>query len=211
MAKRPHKGNPELNVTSFCDIITVSIVALFMVMVIVIDLALRTPKVRPTPLAIQTTNQPVYVECRANQLYFIDRVEIAEAMRAASRELRGRALSGETNAMEEALSRDVGNEYYRLDNSFMMMGVIALIPRPDVPGLPPPGLDDNDNAAFARVLRTLDTNQHYLVYLVRDDSFDAFRKTRDYGARNGFLSGWEYLDRGEPITFEGMFNRVKAE
>lgn len=211
MAKRPHKGNPELNVTSFCDIITVSIVALFMVMVIVIDLALRTPKVRPTPLAISTTNQPVFVECRGGQLYFIDRVEIAEAMRTASRDIRGRALSGDANAMEEALSRDVGNDYYRLDNSFMMMGVVALVPRPDVAGIAPPGDDDKEDSMFSRVLRTLDTNLHYIVYLVRDDSFDTFRKTRDYGARNGFLSGWEYLDRTEPITFEGMFNRVKAE
>ncbi len=211
MAKRPHKGNPELNVTSFCDIITVSIVALFMVMVIVIDLALRTPKVRPTPLAISTTNQPVFVECRGDQLYFIDRVEIAEAMRTAAREIRGRALSGDANATEEALSRDVGNEYYRLDNSFMMMGVVALLPRPGVPGLPPPESADTDDSTFSRILGTLRTNQHYLVYLVRDDSFNAFRKTRDFGARNGFLSGWEYLDRDEPITFEGMFNRVKAE
>lgn len=210
MAKRPKKDNPELNVTSFCDIITVSIVALFMVMVIVIDLALRTPKVRPTPLALSTTNTPVYIECRGNQIYPIDRVEIAEAMRIASRDIRARALSGETNAMVEAMSREVGNEFYRLDNSFMMMGVVALIPKPDVPGLPPPN-DQQPDGPFNRLVKSLSTNQHYLVYLVRDDSFEAFRKARDFGARNGFLTGWEYLDRSEPITFEGMFSKVKAE
>lgn len=210
MAKRPHKDNPELNVTSFCDIITVTIVALFMVMVIVIDLALRTPKVRPTPLALATTNQPIYVECRGNQIYFIDRVEITEAMRAASRDIRARALSGEEGAMELAMSKDVGNDVYRLDNSFMMMGVIALIPRPDVPGMQPPTKEQPDGA-FSRLVKTLNTNMHYLVYLVRDDSFEAFRLARDYGARNGFLTGWEYLGRDEPITFEGMFSRVKAE
>lgn len=210
MAKRPQKKEPELNVTSFCDIITVSIVALFMVMVIVIDLALRTPKVRATPLALETTNLPVYVECRGNQIYPIDRVEIAEAMRTASLEIRGRALSGEANAMEEAMSKDVGNEFYRLDNSFMMMGVVALIPRRNVPGLAAPD-DEHPDGDFSRLLKTLNTNLHYLVYLVRDDSFATFRKARDLGARNGFLTGWEYLDRDEPITFEGLFSKVKAE
>jgi hypothetical protein len=210
MARRPNKGNPELNVTSFCDIITVSIVALFMVMVIVIDLALRTPKVRPTPLAVATTNSPVYIECRGGQIYPIDRVEILAAMRDASRELRERALSGDSGALEQAMSRDVGNEFYRLDNSFMMMGVIALVPRPNIAGMsaPEPKQEEGD---FQRMISSLSTNQHYLVYLVRDDSFSAFRQARDYGAREGFLTGWEYLDRDEPITFEGMFSRVKAE
>ncbi|HMP75406.1 MAG TPA: hypothetical protein PKE12_03820 [Kiritimatiellia bacterium] len=209
MAKRPPKNNPELNVTSFCDIITVSIVALFMVMVIVIDLALRTPKVRPTPLALATTNQPVYVECRNNQLFFIDKVEIAEAMRTASRDIRARALSGEDGAMEAAMSADIGNRFYRLDNSFMMMGVIALVPRPDIAGIEPPS--DEDEGPFGRIIGNLSTNQHYLVYLVRDDSFETFKRARDIGAQNGFLTGWEYLGRDEPITFEGMFSKVKAE
>jgi biopolymer transport protein ExbD len=210
VAKRPRRGNPDLNVTSFCDIITVTIVALFMVMVIVIDIALRTPKVRPTPLAIETTNQPVYVECRHNQIFHIDRVELTEAMRSASREIRARVLSGEEGAMELAMSIDVGNETYRLDNSFMMMGVIALIPRPGAPGMRPPS-DEEPEGPFSSLLNTLSTGMHYLVYLVRDDSFEAFRAARDYGARRGFLTGWEYLDREEPITFEGLFSRVKAE
>lgn len=210
MARRPEKKEPELNVTSFCDIITVSIVALFMVMVIVTDLALRTPKVRPTPLALDTTNSPVYVECRGNQLYPIDRVEITTAMRTATVEMRAKALSGDTNVMAQAMSQDVGNEYYRLDNSFMMMGVIALAPRPNIEGLPPPD-DEHPNGPFDRILKILNTNQHYLVYLVRDDSFDAFRKARNAATQNGFISGWEYLDRNELITFEGMFSRVKAE
>lgn len=210
MAKRPEKKEPELNVTSFCDIITVSIVALFMVMVIVTDLAMRTPKVRPTPLSQSTTNTPVYIECRANQLYPIDRVEIATAMRTAERQFRARALSGDTNAMHEAMSIDVGNEFYRLDNSFMMMGVIALIPRAGVTGISPPDRA-HPEGDFLRLIKTLNTNQHYLVYLVRDDSFDAYRRARDLGSQSGFFSGWEYIERNEPITFEGMFSKVKAE
>ncbi|MCO5043721.1 MAG: hypothetical protein M9963_12365 [Kiritimatiellae bacterium] len=210
MAKRPQKKEPELNVTSFCDIITVSIVALFMVMVIVIDIALRTPKVRPTPLAIETTNMPVYVECRNNQLYFIDRVEIMQALRSAQEAARRRALSGQTNTLADALSEDIGNTYYRLDNSFIMLGVTALIPRPGVPGIAPPN-EEEPNGDFDQLLKTFSTNLHYMVYLVRDDSFETFRKARDLGAQHGFLTGWEYIGRDEPLTFDGMLSKVKAE
>ncbi|MCS6770828.1 MAG: hypothetical protein NZ740_02240 [Kiritimatiellae bacterium] len=210
MASRPRRENPELNVTSFCDIITVTIVALFMVLVIVIDLSMRTPKVRPVPLALATTNTPVFIECRANQIYPIDRNEISEVIRTASVQIRSLALSGDPEKVQEAMTMDVGNKFYRLDNSFMMMGIIALIPRAGVPGFPPP----EDSAAdhpFRRLLNSLNTNAHYLVYLVRDDSFEAFRKARDFGARLGFLTGWEYIARDEPLTFEGIFSRVKAE
>ena len=210
MAKRPQKKEPDLNVTSFCDIITVSIVALFMVMVIVIDIAMRTPKVRATPIGLETTNMPVYVECRNNQLFFIDRVEILQSLRTAQEDARVRALSGQTSSIAEALSEDIGNAYYRIDNSFIMLGVTVLIPRPGVAGYPAPE-DNAPEGEFNRLLKTLHTNMHYLVYLVRDDSFEAFRKARDFGAQNGFLSGWEYIARDEPITFDGMLSKVKAQ
>ncbi len=210
MAKRPQKREPDLNVTSFCDIITVSIVALFMVMVVVIDIAMRTPKVRATPIALDTTNTPVYIECRGEQLYYIDRTEIRQALRTAQETARVRALSGQTNTLAEALSEDIGNAYYRIDNSFIMLGVTALIPRPGVAGYPAPE-DNAPEGEFNRLLKTLNTNMHYMVYLVRDDSFETFRKARDFGARNGFLNGWEYIGRDEPITFDGMLSKVKAE
>lgn len=53
--------------------------------------------------------------------------------------------------------------------------------------------------------------QHYFVYLVRDDSFEAFRQARAYTAARGFLTGWEYLMRDEPLTFDGLLRQVRAE
>ena len=91
-----------------------------------------------------------------------------------------------------------------------MMGIMALLPRPNVPGVT---LADMENPAsdFLLTLDQLSPSAHYVVYLVRDDSFPAYRKVRDLTLRRGFLSGWEYLGRTEAITFEGMFARVKAE
>jgi len=210
MAGRKKKGNPDLNVVSFCDIVTVSMVAMFMALIIVIDQALRTPEIRPTPLASPTTNAPVFFECRNNQVYVIDRRELLNELQRSTREMRTKSV-GQTEAfLQEAMEQDIGNRFYRMDIGFLMMGIVALIPRPNVDGVPEDNLDYSTNA-YIRTMDRLDTNSQYVVYLVRDDSFPIFRKLRDLTMQRGFLSGWEYIGRTEPITFEGMFSRVRAE
>ena len=56
-----------------------------------------------------------------------------------------------------------------------------------------------------------DKDNQYLVFLVRDDSFLAFRKARDVSTKAGYRSGWEYLGRDEPLTFVGTFARIKSQ
>ena len=210
MARRKPKSEPDLNITSFCDIITVSIVALFMALVIVIDIATKTPKLRLAPYSREVTNMPVYVECRNNQIYPVDRMEIDRAIRAAIADIRKQSGSNDPIfSRENALLRDIGNAYYRIDNSMMAVGALLLVPRTDVAGISPPEVDHPGD--FGQLIAQLDTNRHYLVYLVRDDSFDAFRKARDYSRQAGFANGWEYLGIDEPISFEGMFKNVRAE
>lgn len=210
MVARKKKGNPELNVVSFCDIVTVSMVALFMALVIVIDQAMRTPNLRPTPLTVATTNAPVYFEFRRNQLYRIDRAELMGILRESARELRRQQGGTAEGVLQTAMSQDIGNRFYRLDNGFLMMGVVALLPRADVPGLPEASFDQTPNP-IEDALKAINTNSQYAVFLVRDDSWPVFRRTRDLSIKLGVMSGWEYLGRDEPITFEGMFARIKAD
>ena len=209
MARPKKKSVPTLNIITFCDIVTVSMVAMFMVLIIVIDQAMRTPIVRPIPLALATTNAPVYFECRSNQVFYIDRKELEDIRVKAMAEMR--AKSGEQESMlQNAMNQDIGNRFYHFENSFLVLGITALVPREGVPGVAIPELEKPD-AVFQRVVNELDPLAHFIVYLVRDDSFDAYRKVRELSNKRGFLSGWEYLGRGEVITFEGMFGRIKAE
>jgi biopolymer transport protein ExbD len=146
MSGRKKKGNPDLNVVSFCDIVTVSMVAMFMALIIVIDQALRTPEIRPTPLASPTTNAPVFFECRNNQVYVIDRRELLNELQRSTREMRTKSV-GQTEAfLQEAMEQDIGNRFYRMDIGFLMMGIVALIPRPNVDGVPEDNLDYSTNA-----------------------------------------------------------------
>lgn len=209
MPRPKKKSIPTLNIITFCDIITVSMVAMFMVLIIVIDIAMRTPTLRPIPLALSTTNAPVYFECRSNQVFYIDRQELTTIRDQQLSELKAKATKQE-DLLQTAMQQDIGNRFYRFDNSFLMMGIMALHPREEVAGVPEYTLDNPTND-FLAVLGRLKPEQHYVVYLVRDDSFPAYRKVRDAAARRGLLNGWEYLGRKEVITFEGMFAKVRAE
>jgi len=209
VAKPRKKSVPTLNIITFCDIVTVSMVAMFMVLIIVIDQSMRTPEVRPIPLALATTNAPVYFECRSNQVFYLDRQGLDEVRAKALAEMRAKA--GEQEGMlQSAMSQDIGNRFYKFENSFLVLGIMALTPREGVPGVPIPELE-NPESDFQKVLSTLDPMAHFVVYLVRDDSFDAYRKVRNLTNKRSLLTGWEYLGRGEVITFEGMFARIKAE
>jgi biopolymer transport protein ExbD len=146
MSGRKKKGNPDLNVVSFCDIVTVSMVAMFMALIIVIDQALRTPEIRPTPLATPTTNTPVFFECRNNQVYVIDRRELMDELQRSTRELRKKNTGQADAFLQEAMEQDIGNRFYRMDIGFLMMGVVALLPRDKVEGVPEENLDHPTNA-----------------------------------------------------------------
>ena len=209
MAKPKKKSVPTLNIITFCDIVTVSMVAMFMALIIVIDQAMKTPVVRPIPLALAVTNAPFYFECRSNQVLFIDRVELETLRRERMEELRARSTR-QGDLLQTAMNQDIGNQNYRFDNSFLVMGLMALHTRESAVGVPFTELDKPGNEVRG-LITNLNVNAHYVVFLVRDGAFDAYRKVRELANRSGLLSGWEYLARDEVITFEGSMGRVKAE
>jgi hypothetical protein len=213
MAKIKKKGEPELLLVSFCDIVTITTAALFMAMVVVIDQASKTPIYRPTPIAISTTNEPVFFECRANQLYPIDHTRLANLLQVALTNARAREPEGPDKSMKaiaSLLSQDIGDHYYAINPGFLMMNTVAISPRPNVQGITVNEMDEKTNR-FATALGRLSRASQYPVFLVRDDSFAMFRKARELVVSSGFLSGWEFLERDEPITFVGMFAHIKVQ
>ena len=211
MAKRyPKKGDPELLLVSFCDIVTVTCVALFMAMIIVIWEALKTPEIRATPLAEAVTNAPIYFECRNNQLFPVDREGFVARVRASAEERKSAGPSSSEKGLQSLMQLDVGDDYYKLSNNHLLVGLVALQPRFEVAGLDA-GAAMAEDSVFRTALAQHSPASHYLVFYVRDDSFDLFRKVRDFAAKAGWNSGWEYLDRTEPVTFAGIMGRVGTQ
>jgi hypothetical protein len=201
MSRRKKKGEPELLIVSFCDIVTIVTAAMFFVMLIVAQQASKVPVFRPTPRAKLTNRQPVFFECRGNEVYYLDKdgldTQVAKLLSTLSPNVRG----GDIQAFLKAIQgQEVGNEYYRVNPSYLLAAVMALEPRSGAPGESPDALEQ-PAGKFQSILRQLDPQTQYVAFLVRDDSFDAFRHGRAVAFKNGFESGWELLGENEPIKF----------
>ena len=208
------RHEPELLLISFCDIVTITTAALFMSMIVVIDMAQRIPTVKPTPVVRQTSKTPVYYECRSNQLFYVNREVLIQ--RVNTEWDRFGADVSQTNRLESSLQfvsqMNVGDDYYTVDQYRLLMGLLALKPRPGARGVTENDLVVSRTNPFRLALDNMMTTQdRYVVFLVRDDSFRVFRKAREMVNKAGLTSGWEYLDHDEPISFSGVFARVGVQ
>lgn len=205
------KEGPELLLVSFCDIVTVTMASLFMALLVVIDQSMRTPTFRHTPIAEAITNMPVYFECRANQVFPINRAKLAEQLRNTTNTVAktpgGSNTLSSLSGLGELMMQDIGDEYYQIDTRYLLLGQMALLPRTNATGIKSADITNK----FGSVIATINKDNQYLVFLVRDDSFLAFRKARDVSTKAGYRSGWEYLGRDEPLTFVGTFARIKSQ
>lgn len=199
--RRIKKGEPELLIVSFCDIVTITTAALFFAMLITVQQAVKIPIFRPTPRAKITSKQGVFFECRTNQLFFVDKAGLDDQVEKLMSALNPGVRGGDLESFLKALQgQEVGNAYYKVDPRFLLVGRMGLEARTGVPGATVVDLD-NPNSNFQAILSQLDKDRQYIAFLVRDDSFTVFRKARQIADTAGFDTGWELLGIDEPIKF----------
>jgi biopolymer transport protein ExbD len=201
MAKRKKKGEPEMLIVSFCDIVTITTAAMFFAMLITVQEAVKIPVFRPTPRAVPSNKQPVFFECRADQLFYIDKegldTQVANLLNTLSPNVRGGDIASFLKIVQ---GQEVGNEYYKVNPNYLLAAVVALEPRAGVQGETAEHLD-KPSGKFQSVLSQLNPKNQYIAFLVRDDSFDVFRKGRLVADKSGYNTGWELLGADEPIKF----------
>src|SRR5436309_8073400 len=201
MPKRRKKGEPEMLIVSFCDIVTITTAAMFFAMLITVQEAVKIPVFKPTPRAKLTNKQPVFFECRGNEVFYLDKDgldgQVAKLLSTLSPNVRG----GDIRQFMKAIQgQEVGNEYYKVNPNYLLAALMALDPRPGAKGETPDDLPQ-PNGKFQAILRQLDAKSQYVAFLVRDDSFDVFRRGRSVAFKSGFETGWELLGADEPIKF----------
>ena len=188
-------------IVSFCDIVTITTAAMFFALLITVQEAVKIPIYRPPPFARTTNKHPVFFECRAGQLFFVDKVGLDEKVEKMLSTLTPSMRSGDPTGFVKAISgNEVGNEYYKVMPSYLLAMIMALEPKLEAKG------DDKDSieepgSKFQVWLRKINLRDDYIVFLVRDDSFDIFRIARQLADKIGFDTGWEMLDKNEPIKF----------
>jgi len=199
--RRKRKGEPELLIVSFCDIVTITTAALFFCLIVTVQEAVKVPIFRPTPLAKVSSKQGIFFECRNDQVFFVDKTgldgQVEDLMSKLNPEVRGGDLGSFLKAIQ---GQDVGNAYYKVDPRYLLVGQMGLEPRAGVSGERTNDLE-NSNSKYQAVLTVLDKDKQYIAFLVRDDSFNVFRKARQVADNLGLDTGWELLGIDEPIKF----------
>jgi biopolymer transport protein ExbD len=201
MPKRKKKHEPEMLIVSFCDIVTITTAALFFCLLITVQEAVKVPVFKPTPRSKPTNKTPVFFECRDNTVIYIDKEGLDSQVQQMLKTLPANVKSGDIQGFVRAIGSDaVGNEYYRVIPQYLLTAIMALEARPGAKG------EDKDqvkqaNSRFHVVLRQLDPSKQYAVFLVRDNSFEAFRSARKEAFTTGFEIGWELLGTEEPVKF----------
>lgn len=200
MAK-PKKSDPELLLVSFCDILTISISGLFMATIITVFEATKIPELSMTPKSIPTTKAAAFFECRNDQVFFVDKDgldnEVTKLLSTLNPSIRGGDLSQFLKALQ---GQEVGNEYYKVDPRYLLVGRMGLEARDGVRGEGGEQIG-SPKSRYQTVLARLDPERQYIAFLVRDDSFNVFREARKLADKAGYDTGWELLGADEPIKF----------
>lgn len=199
--RRIKKGEPEMLIVSFCDIVTITTAALFFCLLVTVQEAVKVPVFRPTPLAKVSNKEGIFFECRNNQLYFVDKAGLDDQVEELMSKLNPGVRGGDIESFLKAIQgQEVGNPYYRVDPRFLLVGKMALEARTNVSGEVISELD-NPNSKYEAILSQLVKDKQYVAFLVRDDSFTVFRKAREVADGLGLDTGWELLGIDEPIKF----------
>src|SRR5438093_4732773 len=134
MPRRKKKGEPEMLIVSFCDIVTITTAAMFFAMLITVQEAVKIPVFRPTPRAIPSNKQAVFFECRSNEVFYIDK-EGLDSQVAKLLSTVGSARSGDLQQFIKIIQgQEVGNMYYKVIPSYLLTAIMALEPRIDSVG-----------------------------------------------------------------------------
>ena len=115
----------------------------------------------PTPREMPPQKEPVYWECRQNQLFPISPEEMQAACEAKTEELRTRSGNDENEFLKQAAQSIVEWKGQSIDFTYALMGKYVLTPIPEAQG-----------AALANQVDALDPGVHRLHLFVRPNSLD---------------------------------------
>jgi hypothetical protein len=199
--RRKKKAEFEMLIISFCDIITISTAALLLALFVTVQLAVKIPVFKPTPRSVPSSKQAIFFECRDDHLFFVDKAGLDEQVEGLMSKLNPGIRGGDLGSFQNSIQgQEVGNLYYKVDPRYLLVGRMSLEPRTGDTGEAVSELG-NPDSKFEAMLTLLDKDKQYIAFLVRDDSFNVFRKARQVADSLGLDTGWELLGVGEPIKF----------
>lgn len=207
---RAKGGGASVNLDSFLDIMTCLVGVLVLIIILTGLDAATIQVVIPTPMEYDTEKRPIFIEARNNELFRVPVTELQAEVDVAMRRLRDEAAGNRDRLFQMMQDLDLEYEGFRVDLSYFLMGQFGILPVEETPGY---ALRDwNRETArdwFGSILANMDTEEEFLSFIVRDDSFEVFKIARHLAWLADAHVGYELVPREEPIRFGASGLRVR--
>ncbi len=198
MARAKRDAAPSLD--SFLDIMTCLVGVLVLIIILTGIDASQIKVVIPTPMAKETDKRPILIECRDGQLFRVD----VDGLRKLSREELAKIQQGVTDdigrtlqSLADATPKD---EFYTVDLTYALTGQFAINPNEGVPGYKLT-LNEGERDWYGQILLGLNMDTEMITFLVRDNSFRAFRLARHLAWLHKIDVSYELFDSDDVIKF----------
>ncbi|NCC91770.1 MAG: hypothetical protein EOM10_00585 [Opitutae bacterium] len=192
---------PELDLSSFTDILTCILGILILIILLTgidasqIQVLVSTPKEHTGD-----DKSPVFFECRNQSLFHISLDGIKQAVDAKTEAIRENVQNNEAEFLKAASQTQMEIEGQRLDYTYALMGRYVLFPIPEASGYQfEKFLEETDEMWFGSRLAALDPHTQFICFFVRPDSFKVFQQARALAWLRGFDVSVELQEAKNPI------------
>ena len=200
MGKRDRGSS--VNLDSFLDIMTCMLGVLMLIILLTGIDASQIKVLIPTPMEHATDKKPVFIECRNNEMF---RVNVGELQKLAQETLKtfSESAKGDSAQMLRGLTEaKVETEEFRVDLTYSLLGQFAIYPVPEAKGYAlVDATKERETDWYGRILTGLNREQEMLTFLVRDDSYEVFKRARSLAWNQKIEVSYELLDTAAPIKF----------
>ena len=215
--RRTNKASLSQNLDSFLDILTNTVGVLMFISLFVTLIATgSSPKTSvkiQTPLSTPTDKESLWFELRSNRVSHLDLRQVRDEELKLSGNLPNcnkPSRSASDYASRERIYQSCLLSVLGRQNNFRTNtsnyrvetvdnGVSLLFePQSEEVGEAPNQLATPDSS-FRQVLSRFNPQKDYLVFIVRPDSFEAFRAARKQAREAGYDVGWEPHPQDAPI------------
>ena len=206
--------NASQNLDSFLDVLT-NIVGVLIFVSLFASLAANggAPKTHltiQTPLASTTDKEPLWFEIQNNKVSYLNlrqirnkEIELSGSLPNCNKPSSGDSVS--LSNYQSCLLSILGRQSnFRVDtDSYQVRTVdqgVSLLFEPLSNNIGETATQlTTVNSAYKQVLSKSNPNKDYLAFIVRPDSFEAFRDARKQAWEAGYEVGWEPLEQDAPI------------
>ena len=208
MGKR--KRENAVNLDSFLDILTCLQGVLMLIIITTGIDAAQTKIMVATPIELAGNERPIYIECRNDQLFLVPVAEARQAIQTRQLELLKvrRENTDVASVLQKVGESDVDIGTYVVDFTRYLSGQIALMPKRDaegkdlVEGYALTNTDlETDEKWFGKIVANMDNENERLNFLVRDDSYDVFKRARFVAWAKKVKVTYQLVPPSEPLIF----------